>query len=248
MTPLRLTDLASDGGALLRRFGVMAYLEFLAIGIGTSTLHVLIAPGDFRAGIAAGGGSVLAVLTDPFIVIHEALFALVFGAACLRIWWQTEGGAPEPGARARFLAAQALPLVVLNMLAGYAAYMGVLLLLLPGLVISALTTTLVPAVVLEQRGWNGLARSFEMTRRHLWPLTAAWAAIILPWLVLSVWAAPGADVARADIGTLWLAGLVPDAFAAGLSTVSLCLVMATYRRLIADESGGLHDRLDDIIR
>lgn len=244
---LRPGTLIADGAALMRRFGPMAYLEFLAISIGGTTLHVLVAPADFRADIARTEG-VLEVLADPFILTHEALFTLVFAAACMRIWWQTDGAAPEPAVRRRLLLGQAVPLVVLNIIAGYAAYLGVLLMLLPGLIISAVTTTLVPAVVLERRGWNGLARSVEMTRAHLWPLTVAWTAIIIPWLTLTIWVTPGAASADADIGTLWLAWLVPDAFAAGLSTMSLCLVMATYRRLIAAESGGSDSGLDDIFR
>lgn len=248
MTQLRLTQLAADSAALLARFGPMAYLEFLAVSLGTTTLNALVAPQAFRAAVAGDGGGVLEALLDPFILIHEAIFALVFAAACLRIWWETEGGAPHGPSRARMLLGQALPLIVLNIIAGYAAYLGVLLFLVPGLIVSALTTTLVPAVVLEGRGWGGLARSVEMTRAHLWRLSVAWGAVVLPWLALTVSSAPAPQLASEDIGTLWLAWMVPDLFAAGLATVSLCLTMAAYRRLIHAESGGSDPGLHDIFR
>ncbi len=247
---LQLTQIAADAATLVRRFGAGAFFDFLAVGVGVTTLQALIAPEAFRAEAAGQTpNSVFGVLTDPFVLTQEATLSLVFAAACLRIWQGWAGGAAPEGGWGAQLARNLAPLVALNLLAGFAVFVGLLFLLLPGLMIAALTTVLMPAVAIEGRGWEALARSVEMTRPHFLRLTAAWAALILPWLLLLGVATPS-PAAASEVApvTLWLMWLVPEAVTAALSVVALCLTMSVYLALLQAESGGSARSLDDVFR
>lgn len=222
---------------MLRSFGPLAFCEFLALTMGTRALQIILSPEGFREDMLRTEiPSLMSIFLDPFVLIHEVLFTLVFAAACLRIWWSSNT-APED--RHGALTGPFLPLVTLNLLTGIALYMGLILALLPGLLIAAVTTTLTPVILFEGLGWRSLGRALRQSGRQIWRLTVVWGMILIPWLLmLSSVNTPPEELATADMSALWWAQFTPDVISAGLSVVVLCMTMSAYTILIEDEAGG----------
>ncbi|MHA3976424.1 hypothetical protein ACW9UR_01950 [Halovulum sp. GXIMD14794] len=243
MTKLRLGLLVEDMRAILGRHGFLATAEFLALGIGVLTLEALLVPERFLARRApddeAGIG---AVLFDPFLLLHEAAFACLFGLACLRVATDMKAGPDGPASEV--LKRNLWPLIVLNMAVSYASYVGILMVILPGLLIAAVTTTLIPAILVEERGWQGLSHSIGQCLPNIAKLTACWAAIYLPALIMLIVLTPVPDAESTAPG-LWAGMLVAELVSAILGAVLLALAMATWRQ-VSDSAGG--GQLTDVFR
>lgn len=238
---LSAAKLIGDSAALLRRHGLWAVCEFAALSVLLTTAYALAAPSAFATHLTRQEAANLgAVFADPVVLMNEVLYALWFGLACLRVWRAETGQFAEPGAIGETLRAYALPLTVLSFLSSVAIYAGLILLFAPGLIALALTSLVTPAVLIERRGWGGMARSLRMTGAHVIPLVLTWAAIGIPLTVLSLIVGPDASMETGGTGVLWLHWVMGDLVGAVLSTAALALVMATYTRLLDAETGGRH--------
>ncbi|MSU88114.1 hypothetical protein GE300_00615 [Rhodobacteraceae bacterium 2CG4] len=240
MSGLDLRQLASDGAAILLRHGRRAGLDLLALGVGMITAEALLVPERFVAArTGAAEGWPLSILLDPFLLLHEAGFALLFGAACLRIADDMGGAAGRPtGGRLR---RNAVPLIVTMIALGYLSYFALLLVILPALLLAAATTTAYPAILVEDRGWAGLRRSIAQCLPHLFRLTAAWAVVFLPFLFVLFAMIPeapaetGAETpVEARAAVLWVSSLGMEVVQTLLNLASLGLIMAAYRQLGPD--------------
>ncbi|WP_112322431.1 hypothetical protein [Oceanibium sediminis] len=242
MTRLTAATLAQDTAGLLRRFGAALYLDFLALGVAATTLQSLLAPESLRR-LTRGDvdASVFALITDPAILGEEALFTILFAAGCLRIWRASGGETSDPAAALRQMLA---PLIVLSLATGFLAYFGMFLLILPGIVVLALTTTLVPMIVIEGRGWFALRATLSQCRPALGVLSLAWALTVIPLVIVATAVGPPPLAADAPITALWLGWLAPDLIAAMVSTLTLAMSMAAYLRL--QPAGGAD--LEDVFR
>lgn len=241
MSGLRLGQLYSDMRTIFSRHGLSAGADFLALGIGMLTLEALLFPTRFVVRrLPDEDTSIASALLDPFLLLHEALFACLFGQACLRI--AADMGFGRADEAASLLRRNLLPLIVLNIAIGYASYLGILMLILPGLLLAAVTTTLTPAILIEDRGWQGLTRSVSQCMPHVLRLTGVWAMIYLPALVLLISLTPR-PTAETSAGQLWAALIVAEILSVLLATIILALVMATWQQV---RDGSDRDRLSDI--
>ncbi len=241
MTRLDIPLLARDAAAIVTRHGGRATLDIGALAILIVTADALLRPDLFVAARTSGTEvGPLSLLLDPFLMAHEAAFAILFGAACLRVADETRGEAGRPtGARLKHNAA---PLIVTMIALGFASYFGLMLLILPALLLTAVTTTAYPAILVEGRGWGGLSHSIAQCGPHLLRLTAAWSVLLVPFLVVLL-----SMVSEAPEGTsvtsLWLTELKIELVQTLLNVLSLGLIMAAYRQLGEDADA---DRLNDI--
>jgi len=241
VTRLDIPQLARDAAAVVKRHGGRAAVDIGALAILIVTADALLRPALFvatRSGTTEVGP--LTLLLDPFLLLHEAGFAILFGGACLRVADDMSGQAGRPtGARLR---RNAVPLIVTMIALGFASYFGLMLLILPALLLTAVTTTTYPAILVEGRGWEGLRRSIAQCSPHLLRLTGVWAVLLVPFLVVML-----SMVSQAPEGTsvtaLWITELKIEIAQTLLNVLSLGLIMATYRQLGADADA---DRLSDI--
>ena len=232
--------LLTDTGQILSRHGLWLWLEFTALSVLVTTCYALLAPGSFATHMQREEEGVFgAVFLDPVVILSEAVFALLFALAALRLWHAETGAEPGPGSWRRQMGAALVPVVVLNYVAGVAVYVGALLFILPGLIVAAATLLVIPAVVIEDRGWGAFNRSLKLTGPHLLPLTLAGAAIAVPMVLLSIILGPTAALeAQVPPLTLWLSWLTSDVVGGGLAAMSAALMMASYRALVDLDAGG----------
>lgn len=240
---MTLGGVSRQSAGMFIRFGPMAGIEFLAVYLGMRALHILLAPDDFRARMTGtSDATFFTIYLDPFVILTEVVFAVVFGVACLRIWWSM---APAPSDRWGVLTRNLVPLVVLTIGTGILSFYGLFIAFLPGLVIVALTSVLTPVILIEGAGWGGLRRCVALCAPQFWRLTLLWGAILTPWMLYIFNASGGAaSLIGADMGALWLEQFRADVVSAALSAMILCVTMAAYSQLIDDEAGGGQNLMD----
>lgn len=240
---MTLPGLAQRTATLLVRFGPIAFAEFLALTLGISAIQMLMAPEAFRADAMGDvSNSAIAIYADPLHLLNEAAYAFVVGGLCLRIWWATS---TEAGRDGDALRSQAVPLVILNLLAGFVFLYALYLSLFLAFLVAALSTTLVPVVLIERAGWASLLRTLAQCGRQFWRLTVAWSVVLLLWIVLllALRADPVA-LQDADLGAIWQAELPSTIMSAVMTAIALCLTMAAYELMVDDEAGGPRNLMD----
>ena len=63
-----------------------------------------------------------------------------------------------------------VPLLVVSILSAIAIYVGILLLVVPGLWLAAVLSVVVPAIVVDQAGFGAFGRSARLTKEYRWPI------------------------------------------------------------------------------
>ena len=230
---IRISDTVAETGQLMRRFGVSLYIDFLAVGLFATTVQSLVAPASLQPNTGASQRSILELFLDPFVILHETLFTVVMAAACLRIWARLDPGARLSDAQ---LWGNLLPLAVLNFAIGLATFYALALFVVPGLLLSALFTALIPVIVLEDKGWDALPRTMALTRGSLMRLTALWAMLLIPWIILSIAMDPsGRILPDASAFDVWRAHIFADLHAPLMAAIATCLTLSCYRQMLDKE-------------
>ncbi|MEM8788013.1 MAG: hypothetical protein AAGE76_07110 [Pseudomonadota bacterium] len=243
MRAFRVFDVIGGALGLLPRFGPGIYADYLAAGIVVSTLGALFAPEDLRNALTGTVGDDwiwTRILANPMFYVSGAVHAAVTAAAFARVYTTLE---PQTGADiAATFRAGLLPLCGLSILVDLAFNLAFLVFFLAAVLIAALTSFLVPAVVVENAGWQGLARAATLARGHLLRLVGIWLAILVPWVVLLIWNDPrDPSLADASVTTLWLTDILSGIFAPLFSAFSLLCVLVAYRSLHHDQDRRLED-------
>lgn len=73
------------------------------------------------------------------------------------------------------------PVILCMLVGGIAIYLGLVLLVIPGLYLSALWFVIIPAVVIDGAGFEALGRSARLTKEYRWPLVGM---IVLFFLIM----------------------------------------------------------------
>lgn len=232
-----LITILAEAFALFRRHGFGLYFDYLAAMIVLSTFGALANPDGLRArltGTLPEGVDTLheLILFNPGSYASSVVFTLVSATAFLRIWWREEGYAPDPGERRAIFVANIMPLIVLQLAADLAFTLALYAFFIPAILVAALTMFLIPAVLLEDRGWSGLGRALGLAAPNLLRLSLAWFVIIFPWFVMLIIADPVSPAfADADVTTLWLSDILSDIWSPAFSAFSLCVVIAAYHQM-----------------
>lgn len=123
---------------------------------------------------AAIAGGVLVTLAS-LVIVFVIQAVMVRSAITLKLG---EGVQFGPAVRAGL--AGVIPIIILGILAGIAAGLGFLLLIVPGLYLMAMFYVYVPAIVFEGKGFSALGRSIELTSGYRWAIVG----LVLVFFVL----------------------------------------------------------------
>ena len=118
-----------------------------------------------------------------FVFASTLVGFLIMGVVTLAAYDARSGKPVRIGDYVARTLSQALPLVVLTILMILAFYVGVILLIVPGLYIAARFAPLVPSILVEGTGWSGLGRAQALTKDYRWPIVGA---LILLFVILVV--------------------------------------------------------------
>jgi len=134
-------------------------------------------------------------------------------------------------------------LVILSVIAAILAALGLFLLIVPGLYITAVLMIHVPLILFKDAGWQALQRSFELSKPHAWQLV-----LVLLMLVVIVFVLIG--IGGAIVGALQTAIDAPLIWTAVLGFLSAiltggyaCLVYVTYQTIFGDG-----DNVDEVFQ
>ncbi|MEM9811878.1 MAG: hypothetical protein AAF913_04360 [Pseudomonadota bacterium] len=242
---LHPVTLLREAAALFLTNFIWLYGEFFAARVASLTLLFLLFPGQ-AVWLVAGGEAPAPIFyfVNASSLIGSAIFAVVSLGAARRLWGRVGGDAsPPPWGVVGWT-----PVLVISLGLDHVVTAGILFLLVPGLILQALTTTVLPLLAIEVAGWRAVERAIAMARPHLLVLTVAWSVIILPWLSLFIFGGPAEAQDEVALFDLWLRAIFSDLFTPAFIGFSLCLSVVTYQHLIEAEGGGPDDRLSDIFR
>jgi hypothetical protein len=116
-------------------------------------------------------------------------------------------------------------LALVNFAAGIAVVIGLLLLIIPGLLLSARWSAAGPLIVLDRRGpFQGLESSNGLVRGRTWSVVGA---LVIVFVVASIVSIPAAVASLSE--TTWVSGLGAAAFDTTLFLPLTALAYAVYR-------------------
>lgn len=175
-----MTAIEADAGLPLPRLGAGAVLRRMLglcaarpISVTAAALPAAVAVWLLTRAIAGDGGGATARYLLLFVAMNAVFGLGMTAVTATLVGWRLPGG---PTA----IFAAVPPVLVLYTFAGIACTLALVLLVLPGLYLSALWSVLVPAILLDGTGFRALGRSARMTRGYRWPLAGLWAIILAP--------------------------------------------------------------------
>ncbi len=130
------------------------------------------------------------------------------------------------------------PVVLCMLVGGIAVYVGLILLILPGLYLAALWFVIVPAIVIERSGFGAFGRSARLTKEYRWPVVGLLLLYTLIMIGISLISA-GLQFGFAFLGApgLILAALSGTAIAAFLYALGGTIAALAYARLCEIKEG-----------
>ena len=216
------------GSRALVIFGIAVLVQLAFVLVNA----LVIAP-NMLGSLDPGGVPAFSVST---VLISAALSSIVYSIMYALITMAAYDGAAgnetRLGSYISTTMRNIVPLVVVMFVSILAVYLGLLLLIVPGLWVMAVLSVVVPAVVIDKAGFGAFGRSARLTKEYRWPIVGlfiitgliAYALIIvLNGLIATVFglgflaqftdpfavlASPGYQIVSGAIGALPLAFLV----------------------------------------
>ena len=139
-----------------------------------------------------------------------------------------------------------LPILPVVIVSGLAIYLGMALLILPGLYLMAMWFVIVPCFIVEQHGFGSLKRSAELTQGYRWPLVGLGLLFVLAFFVFAA-VSGGLQLVFAGMGGVGLVlAAITTILIAGISyCIGSGLAALTYVRLREIKEGlGLSEVAD----
>ncbi len=196
-TPLGVGSLISESfGVFFARIVTMFKIIFLPILV-MGAISAMVSGPAMITGIGTITGDVdpeqLARFSNPgvfeqyILPLIGVVVSFVITGAVILAAYDTKLGRPVniPAYFSRTLAFL-VPLIVLSIVLVIMGYIGLLLLILPGIYIFARFSVLTPAIVVEGVGWGGLGRAQELTAGYRWPIVGASILLVLAIIVISL--------------------------------------------------------------
>lgn len=184
------------------------------------------------------GGAGIAMLIG---VLAQVLAAVFLSAAVARIAIDHASGRRVEVVAAIQTGIRHAPLIfVMSILMMIVMYLGLALLIVPGLYVMGMWWLVIPAVVDEKAGFGALGRSFDLTEGYRWPMVG----LILLYLLISIIAGAISAVPGMMFGALGPTGAiltmaidaVVNAFLYALGIVTAVLAFNRLRQI--KEGGG----------
>ena len=167
-------------GAISRNFVTFFLLSALLVGIPTLII------GLAQWGMVSGDTSMIALYITAFIVNWAATYilqgALIHGAI-----FDFNGKKAGLGDCLSTGLKHALPILVISILMVIGTMIGMILLIIPGIILSLMWTVAIPARVVEHTGiTESLSRSRELTRNNRWKILGLFIIYIIIATVISM--------------------------------------------------------------
>lgn len=237
-TPLGVGSLVSNSFSILfSNIVAVMIVAFIPSFIGL-LLSVLMNGASATLGLAVGNpfgtGSGLTVVLG--IIVQLAIQGLTI-ALLVQLAYDAKLGRPvTPGAYISPALKSIVPIVVLSLVIGILAGIGLMLLIIPGLLVYAVYCVTTPAIMIERVGFGGMTRSASLTRDYRWPIVGVLIllglctfglTLVTSFLVTALVPAIGLNVVGFGIGLL-LSALMAG-FTYGLSGIGAALIYARLR-------------------
>ncbi len=188
----------------------LALQLFFSFGLGMAAMGAN--PEIILSDEAGGYWGLLAVSILVSIIVFLMIQAVVVRSAVSA----KLGRGVEFGTAFRAALGGIIPIALLGILATLAISFGMLLFIVPGLYLAAMFFVMVPAIVFENRGFGGLARSVDLTSGYRWPIVGLFLIYVLisfaigiiiaiiAGLAMFAFSAAGNDVLTATTSTPYL--------------------------------------------
>ncbi|MEM6621662.1 MAG: hypothetical protein AAF674_05490 [Pseudomonadota bacterium] len=209
-------------------------LNLIFVGIAAQNIALALSNPELYAATAQTSVLVTIIMT----IVGILLFGLAIAAVTAGAYRAAEG-APISLNRALGIAVSCLLMVILCMvITGIAVYIGLILLILPGLYLMGLWFVLIPAIVVERKGLGAIGRSAELTKGYRWPLVGLVVLFLLIVIGLSI-ITGGAQFVGFGLGTvgLILANVVGVVVAAFYYALAGAMGALTCARLVEIKEG-----------
>ncbi|MEM9343336.1 MAG: hypothetical protein AAGA87_09835 [Pseudomonadota bacterium] len=108
---------------------------------------------------------------------------IMFGAFTLLAYDAKLGRSARLGAYFSAAIKNLLPIAILTLIVAIIVYLGLALLIVPGLWLMGVFCVIVPAIVVENAGFGALGRSASLTKGYRWPIIGLWLVFIIIALI-----------------------------------------------------------------
>ncbi len=228
--------------ALFLRHGVWICAEFIALGLMIDCVFLLMAPE--QTGLILGNDP--AVNTFQFgtyyiyLITSSLVMTLLYSHQFLRLWLLSEIGVAEPAVVWVMIRTTLAPLLIINLVIDVLYVFSFVSLIFLSVFVFALSLMILPAILVERRGWGAVARNFEMIR-GIWGKLLTIAAILLVTLIVvtvMVVSFASASFGIVEEGLpLIVYTTITDLPSTLISALTLCLILVIYRWIIDQETG-----------
>lgn len=223
----------------------IAYLPTALITIVTDRMTVAMMERAI-AGAVDPSGDFFTLFSGSFIAVMllgTVIGGVVMGLLTLAAADLIAGTGLRLGVSLSRTLARIVPLIVLLIAATLGFMLGWVLFFIPGLLLMAMWSVMLPALLIEDHGFGALARSRALTKEYRWPIIGGFGLLILVFIGLSIplsFLPTGVDFETSFVVTeipLWASALsaIPGALFYGLWAVFSVLL---YTRLLEIKEGG----------
>ncbi|MEM9270890.1 MAG: hypothetical protein AAGA78_18370 [Pseudomonadota bacterium] len=233
---------AESSWQLFTRHGRWVFVELVALGVAVDLVFLLWNPGVFGPilGFSADLNPLTASAFYPYLLASSLAFTCLIAHQITRIWLAETDGQAQPGHVMSLIRASLVPLLVIQAGIDAAFLISLLMLVLLGPVILALTTLTIPTVVIEGRGWAGFARNLNLVSGMWGRLALLWACLLLPTMIGSAiihdWAVARMGEVSEGVAALSFATLT-DLPSTLMNAAAVCIILAVYREATQAEAG-----------
>lgn len=225
---LSLFGILGAAGQLFRRHWLWSMVELGAASLLATTAYYLFFPDHVRSVESAPAELSIGLFITPYTLLASAILAVAFASAFLRLWRLEEGeAAPRLGA------ADWAALILVTLFTDHLIAAALILFFIPSILLSGLTTFLLPLLILERRGFGALPESFRLAAPHLLVLAGLWVPFYIVWVATALAFGPqepGAGAAP-DLFALWQSAALSDLVTAPITAFALMVIMAAWRQL-----------------
>ena len=173
LPPLGIGSILSRAFSILgKRFGLLFGLAF-AVQLVFAVINVLVPSLGAPQLVDPATGAFNAAALVPvlfYILLAMLVYAAIQGVVTVAAYDTATGRPSRVGDYFGAVFRNIVPLAIVSLLSAVAIYIGILLLIVPGLWLAAVLSVVVPAIVVDQAGFGAFGRSARLTKEYRWPI------------------------------------------------------------------------------